>query len=450
MKKTKMLLLLTFCAALIISSGAYIYGESPEAAAQAASEQAQLSPYPTVPISDEQLTPMITPQQPVAQTENTAVPTLVPPPKATVEQATAAPTAKPDEDLPTPAATQQPSAQATEAATQQPSEEATQAPAQQEPVKAATPAVEEKVNKIEVDNSTAGEEEGIVILNPGETSTEELGKYIQKKEKTAPVGEEENNNGEVNVTFEGPDTEEGETGGVVLMEAEGANKIEKAGYVMVERAGFISDNFTEDGYIYDVDDREILVQGMPAYIKVTVGKGIRPGMQFLVYTDKENVEDIVTGEDKGKLIDVRAVGTIVEKSDEGIWLVRLLKSYGPVGQNFRIKLRKDFKDYYNKITTRIKKKTGVIEAFIIKVKDGIVNVKKKDIVYLNKGVKSGLMPGEIMTVYRSIPNKDTGGMDTYHKTGKLMVINSMKDSSVAIVTDQTGVINAGDMVKSAK
>ena len=435
MKKTKMLLLLTFCAVLI-STGAYIYGESQEAAAQAAAEQGISSPVPTAAVSNDQMTAVST-QQPTPPPENTAVATLIPPPQAPTEQATAAPTAKPDEDLPTPVPTQQPQAEATQAATP-------------EPAKAATPAVEEKVNKIEVDNSAASEEEGIVILNPGETSAEELGKYIQTKEKTTPIGEEENNNGEVNVTFEGPDTEEGETGGVILMEAEGANKIEKAGYVMVERAGFISDNFTEDGYIYDVDGSEILVQGMPAYIKVTVGKGIRPGMQFLVYSDRENVEDIVTGEDKGKLIDVRAVGTVVEKSDEGIWLVKILKSYGPVGQNFRIKLRKDFKDYYNKITTRIKKKTGAIEAFIIKVKDGIINVKKRDIVYLNKGVKSGLMPGEIMTVYRSIPNKDTGGMDTYHKTGKLMVINSMKDSSVAIVTDQTGVINAGDMVKSAK
>src|ERR1035437_6336538 len=48
-----------------------------------------------------------------------------------------------------------------------------------EPVReAATAVTEEKVNKIEIDNTASPEEEGIVIFNPGETSTEELEKYI--------------------------------------------------------------------------------------------------------------------------------------------------------------------------------------------------------------------------------------------------------------------------------
>lgn len=323
--------------------------------------------------------------------------------------------------------------------------------ATEQPASVQTAAVaEEKVNKIEIDNSASNEEDGIVILNPGETSTEELEKHILTKNKTTPVDGEDAGKTEENVTFEGPDSQDGETGGIILMEAETGNKIEKVGYVMVERAGFISDNFVEDGFIYDVDGRETIVQGMQAYIKITVGKSIKKGMQFLIYTDREKVEDIVTGENKGCLIDVRAVGKIIEKADEGIWKVGIIKSYGAVEQNFKIKMRKDFKDYYNKVTTKIKKKTGVIEAFIIKVQNNNINIKKKDVLYLNKGVKAGLMPGETMTVYRSIPNRDTGKNDIYHKTGKLLVINSMKDSSVAIVTEQTGIINPGDLAKTSK
>lgn len=313
----------------------------------------------------------------------------------------------------------------------------------------ATPAAnQEKVNKIEINNTASSEEEGVVILNPGETSIEQLEKYIKSKNKITDLGDGDLT--EENITIEGPNAEQGETGGIVLLEAESKNTIEKVGYVMVERAGFISENFPEDGFIYDLDNREILVQGMEAYIKITVGKSIKNNMQFLIYNDSENVEDMVTGGYKGKLIDIRGYGKIIEKADEGIWRVNILKNYGPINQNYKIKIRKDFKDYYNKVTTKIKKKTGVIEAFIIKSQNDVINIKKKDVVYLNKGVDSGLMPGEKMTVYRSTPNKDTGKNDNYHKTGTLIVINSMKDSSVAIVTEQNGVINTGDMVKSAK
>jgi len=405
MKKTKMLLFFMFCGMPIILFHTYAAAAEPAAVEKSGSSEATVQP----------TTATDTASQPAAATPGPAV-------QAVAGQTAAVTTTQIQAGMSTP----------------EPAREA------------ATAVTEEKVNKIEIDNTASPEEEGIVILNPGETSTEELEKYIISKKKTTPVDEGDTDKSEVNVTFEGPDTEEGETGGIILMEAEGTNRIEKAGYVMVERAGFISDNFPEDGFIYDVDGSEIIVQGMSAYIKVTVGKSIKTGMQFLIYTDNENVEDIVTGEDKGRLIDVRAVGKITEKADEGIWKVSIVKSYGPVSQNFKIKMRKDFKDYYNKVTTRIKKKTGVIEAFIIKVQNNIINVKKKDIVYLNKGVKAGLMPGEIMTVYRSILNKATGNNDVYHKTGKLMVINSMKDTSVAVVTEQEGVINAGDVVKSAK
>lgn len=436
MKKTKTLLFFILSALLAFAS--YLYSESaesladkfaaennesPEAAAQAGAEEGLLLEVPTAAVSGEQMTaePTSQPTPPPDTYEQQPTPTVPPPPVVTEE-----PTSQPDSDLPTPVPTQ---------------------PAQ-EP--AAAPTQEEKVNKIEIDNTAYGEEEGIVILNPGQTSLDELEKYIVSKKKTTPVEDEAGEETEVNVTFEGPDYDEGETGGIILMEADGNSKIEKAGYVMVERAGFISDNFTEDGFIYDVDDREILTQGMPAYIRITVGKSIKKGMQFLIYTDKEAVEDMVTGRDLGRLIDIRGVGKVIEKAEEGLWKVSVVKNYGPINQNFKIKLRNDFKEYYNKLTTRIKKKTGVIEAFIIKVQHGIVNIKKKDIVYLNKGVKDGLMPGEKVTVYRSIPNKETGANDVYHKTGTLIVINSMKDSSVAVVSEMTGIINAGDMVKTSK
>ena len=113
-------------------------------------------------------------------------------------------------------------------------------------------------------------------------------------------------------------------------------------------------------------------------------------------------------------------------------------------------MRNDFKDYYNKITTKVKKSRGVVEAYIIKVQNDNENIKKKDIVYLNKGVKDGLLPGDILTIYKSIANKETGGNDVYHKTGKLMIINSMKDSAVAVVTNQKSVIHVGDVVRTAK
>ncbi len=352
-------------------------------------------------------------------------------PEATAE-ATAAATVE---------ATVEPTAVSTVETTVEPTAEAT---AEATAAPTTIPTVTEKV---EVDTSYKADDEGVVILSPGETSMEELEKYILTKRK--PAQQEETDNGDVTMTFE-PESAEEENGGIILMEDEKKGKMESTGYVMVERGGFISDNFKEDGIVYSLDGREILAAGDNVYIKLTVGKGVKKGTEFIVYDDSESVINPMTDENMGKKIKIVAVGKVrgSADADDNIWKAKLTKTYEPAGNNFKIKIRKELKDYYNKLITKIKKKPQPLEGFIISVNGGTQGINNKDVVYIDRGLKDGIAPGDILTVVRLSEDKETGAMKKYNTIGKVMVINTMRSSSVGIISGQTDVIKVGDLVKT--
>lgn len=305
---------------------------------------------------------------------------------------------------------------------------------------------------IVVDES--GDTEGIIILLPGETEPAEIEKFIaRKKEDAAPQEkradvdygdlEERGEDGEFVVDYEA-DTE----GELILVEDEKKGRIQSAGYVLVERAGFITDNFADDGFIYTVDNKLMIVQNDRAYVKITVGKSVKAGSELMIYDDSEEIFEKETGEALGKLIKVNGVARVTKKIKDNIFQVVIIKSYEPIENKNKIKLRREVKDYQAKLSRKIKSKNVEREGRVIKTVKGPVNFQNKDIVYINIGLDKGIMPGEKLEVIRETQDPESKDADLYHVAGRIMVINSMKSSATAIVIEQTEVFSEGYAVKT--
>jgi hypothetical protein len=300
----------------------------------------------------------------------------------------------------------------------------------------------------------SGDTEGIIILLPGETEPAEIEKVIaREKEDAAPQEkrddvdygdlEERGEDGEFVVDYEA-DTE----GELILVEDEKKGRIQSAGYVLVERAGFISDNFADDGFIYTVDNKLMIVQNDRAYVKITVGKSVKAGSELMIYDDSEEIFEKETGEALGKLIKVNGVARVIKKIKDNIFQVVITKSYEPIGDKNKVKLRREVKDYQSKLSRKIKSKNVERQGRVIKTVKGPVNFQNKDVVYINIGLDKGILPGEKLEVIRETQDPESKEADLYHVAGRIMVINSMKNSATAIVIEQSEVFGEGYAVKT--
>jgi ATP-dependent protease HslVU (ClpYQ) peptidase subunit len=297
----------------------------------------------------------------------------------------------------------------------------------------------EKVNIIEIENSKSGSGEGIPAKSP-EASPAESAQPTATPEKAVetPV--------ESKTAADGG----GSQGGIVLM-AGTKEKMIRNDYVLIERSGFISDDFTKDGIVYNLEGRASMQQGMYCYVKMDAGKDVKPGVEFLAYSDEEGVSDPSTGENLGRLININGVGKIIEKSAEGVWKVRIEKNYNILYNNSKIKLRDAFRDYFDKVASTVKMGTGQIRGLIILRQNGYSNgIKIKDIVYINKGFRDGLRPGDRLSVIKISPENDSGTGGDYNSIGSALVLNVMDKSSTAVITGNTDVIQVGDTVKTIK
>ncbi|MBP7791569.1 MAG: hypothetical protein KA120_00710 [Candidatus Goldbacteria bacterium] len=285
--------------------------------------------------------------------------------------------------------------------------------------------------------------EGIIILSPGESEINELEKYIASKRRQI-IPEEETKEGE-EIEFE----YDAEQAGVLLLEADAKSKVEKAGYVLVEKAGFITNNFTEDGFIFTKKKEKMFLYPADfAYIRLTVGKSANKGKEFIIYDDSEDVMDNISGQPMGKMINILGVAKIVEPVENNIFKVQITKAYAPIKEEMKIKERNNIRDYHRTLSKKIKNKNLNVEGYIVKVQKDVLNIKNKDIVYLNVGVSKGILPGEKLNIYRRTYNKDEDKEENFHKIGSLLIINSVQNSSVGLVTEQNELINIGDIVKT--
>jgi hypothetical protein len=341
----------------------------------------------------------------------------------------------------------------------------------------ATPTQEAAAQEEQVVVEKDADTEGIIIISPGEMDADELEKYILPGQRTvrdageetagekiaegeeveksysSEDGEEYGGEGtaaardEGAVVFEAAETDES---ALMIVEGEGEGKIERAGYVLVESAGFISDNFKEDGTLFSKKSKKILLQTDDVYIRLSVGKGVKPGREFLIYNDDEEVYNPMNDEYLGRFVDVVGYCKVVKKVKDDLYLAKIIRSYGLVMQNYKVKMRNELKQYHNKMTAKPVKKPADVQGFLIRVKGKSITISNRNIVFVDRGLKEGVMPGMKLDVFRQTENNETGEPEDFHNVGRITVINSMKNVSVGLITSQSELFKIGDIVKTYK
>ena len=409
-----------------------------------------------------------------AEPAATAVPAASPEPAATAVPSSAAESA----------ATAVPAAVPESAAAAVPAVQDTPIPppsAEQQSSAPGANVTEEKSASAEASVEIAEEDtEGIIILSPGETEINRLEEYMAKRRKPAAVGQEitakkgavesvedefkrtsaqeraaaeaqgmeYQEEQDYDLSFDYGDDE----AKVVVVEAEEKATIERAGYVLVEKAGFISKSFSEDGFIYNLDKKEMMVQTDTAFIRITAGIPVKKGTEFMVYSDKEQVIDNDSGEVLGSLIKVAGVAVVLEKAKENTYKVRIKKSYEPIKIDYKIKARRDVKDYHMKVSSKKRGKSQAreVNGAIVKVLGDAVTPSIRSIVYINRGVGDGVLPGDRFSVFQAGREDEKTEDISYDIKGQLLVINAMHNSATALILKHDRLIKAGDSVKSIK
>lgn len=304
----------------------------------------------------------------------------------------------------------------------------------------------EKVNIIELDNSNSKSDNAEAVSTPGPEATPPVTTPSETAQATSMPAE----TSEATPVQNNAAVESDNGAGIVLLAGTKEQMI-KNDYLLIERSGFISDDFTQDGFVYTLDGRTTLQQGMFCYVKMAAGKNVKPGMEFLAYSDDRAISDPGSGEDLGRLINVDGVGTVIENSTGDIWKAKIDKNYNILYDNSKIKLRDEFREYFDRVASTVKMRTGQVEGRIILRQNGYANgLKIKDIVYVNRGFRDGLRPGDKLSVIRVVPDNDIGTGGDYNQIGTALVLNVMDKTSTAVITGDTDVIQVGDTVKILK
>jgi LysM repeat protein len=190
----------------------------------------------------------------------------------------------------------------------------------------------------------------------------------------------------------------------------------------IASAGYISKEIPEVARILsNPEGRTILAQYDTAYIKVLKGKPT-PGRLFYSIRPIAEVEHPETGEDMGYIIEITGILKIVGQ-EAGYTKAEVLKSFSEI--NIGDKLD----EYYDiEPVPLIYTKGPEVHGTIVAARHMKTITGRLDVVYLDRGAKDGLKPGDVLTIISSTPPKRPIGqvqiLETKDTTSTAMIINS--------------------------
>ena len=193
--------------------------------------------------------------------------------------------------------------------------------------------------------------------------------------------------------------------------------------------GYISESIESRGQVIgSPPEREVLGRVDYAYIRTL--DPVKTGDRFYIVRPAGRVKHPETGVMMGYLIDVRGIARVVGK-ESGETKAEITASYSDIVVGDLLF------DYYE-IDLPLqpeKVRNPDIAGFIVASKESKVSTGQPDIVYIDKGTTSGIMPGDILAMSArakfNTPN------------GYLQVISSKKSTSTAIIRESQKEVSVG-------
>ncbi len=198
---------------------------------------------------------------------------------------------------------------------------------------------------------------------------------------------------------------------------------------LILSAGYIEEQINKVGSIIATPSGMSMV-GKDDEVYITVNGAVNEGQKFYTFKTYGIVNHPVTKQPLGELIEITGIIEVTGK--EGNYIKALvIKSYS------EIEVGSYLDNYYDvKPLDITREREGKAHGVIVAGKDLRYLTGRLDVVYLDRGVNDGLLPGDVLTVVSTDNPK--------RPIGKIRIISARNTTSVAEVIESTQEIVRGD------
>lgn len=273
---------------------------------------------------------------------------------------------------------------------------------------------------------------GVEILEPDDMKAEGLGKVGLEPVDDALVLEPE--------AGEEP---------VKTVEAPSAPKGPSLSDSSMARSGFITiRELQASGAIIGPKEKKILMTSDDeVFVSFKEKEGIKQGSRYTVYTVGKEITHPDTGKPIGYEIDI--LGSITVTRADGVVEALVDNSFKEIPLGARVR---PYSEPVREV--EITKASSEVAGVIVMALEGKENLSEGDIAYLDKGSDHGLMKGNVMRIFRSVPEAaDPMGSGKNIALppldlGMLVVLEAAEGTSTAVVVKSVRPINWGDKVST--
>jgi hypothetical protein len=193
-----------------------------------------------------------------------------------------------------------------------------------------------------------------------------------------------------------------------------------------------------------------LVEGEVVYIRLELGKEVQVGDRFSIVRLGKPVIHPVTQQNLGLLVLAPGELTILERKNE-IAIAKINKSYAPISLGDMILPAKPVLPETAPIRTQKK-----IEGVVVFSPENTVAISEKEIVFIDRGSKAGVMVGDLFSIYQR-PARSRGVYGEpkeemkelpLARVGEVVVVSVQPETSTALVTRSLQPIFLGDLAVS--
>jgi hypothetical protein len=231
-----------------------------------------------------------------------------------------------------------------------------------------------------------------------------------------------------------------------------AGEGDQEAFDLVERAGCVAwpDDFKMDAKVLrEKNGQEVFGVNHVFFMAAEEGHAAHVGDAYAIYRAKGHVKGGEDRHDQGILFQGVGVAQVLYVDPETI-LARVEKQYDGVRTGDGLRLRNTDKKAF---ASARKKKAVVDAAKASSLKGGITHIahehgvaKSGELVYLDLGEESGLVPGDRLKIYRVAPaSGDRDG--TIGELGEVEIISARKETSAALIIKTMVGLRVGDQVQ---
>ena len=218
----------------------------------------------------------------------------------------------------------------------------------------------------------------------------------------------------------------------------------------IARSGFVTERELQaSGAIIEPREKKILItSGDEVFVSFKEKEGIEQGSRYTVYTAGRQIKHPETGRSIGYEIDI--LGSLTVARVDGVVVAFIDNAFREIPLGAKVR---PYSEPVREV--EITKASSEVAGVIVMALEGKENLSEGDIAYLDRGSDDGLMKGNLMRIFRPVPEAaDPMGSGKNIALppldlGTLVVLEAGDGTSTAVVVKSVSPITWGDKVSTS-